>query len=46
MVVQLMDSIHPANKIDQIVSVKFKTLVDSAVGPAVAGTRSPSADYR
>ena len=38
MVVQLQDSIHPANKLDQIVSVKFKTLVDSAVGPAIAGT--------
>ena len=43
LVAQLRDTIHPANQLDQIVSVRFKTVVDSAVHKAKPG--DPSDDY-
>ncbi len=45
-VVQLQDSIHPSAQQDEIVSVKFETIVDSAVDIAVPGNRIPNTGPR
>jgi len=41
-VVQLQDSIHPSSQQDEIQSVKFETIIDSAVDIATPGNRIPS----
>ncbi len=45
-VVQLQDTIHPSAQQDEIVSVKFETIVDSAVDIAVPGNRIPNTGPR